>query len=93
MEKRALVVTTEYKGVFFGYGEPKLGNTEIELEKARMVIFWSAETKGVLGLAAIGVQPGSRVTPAVSKLMLNRVTAVMVCSPEATKQWEKGLWH
>ena len=91
MAKQALVVTTEYKGVFFGYGEAQEGKT-IELDNARMCVYWNEATKGVVGLAAIGPQVGCRITPAAPKIMLEGVTAKMTCSEVAVKQWEKELW-
>jgi len=48
-----LVVTTAHKGVFFGYGIPTDQPT-IRIEQARMCVYWSADVKSVLGLAASG---------------------------------------
>jgi len=92
MAKQALMVTTEHKGVFFGYGEAQESKT-IELDNARMCVYWNEATKGVVGLAAIGPQLGCRITPAAPKIYLNGVTAIMVCSEIATKQWEKEPWQ
>lgn len=92
MAKQALVVTTEHRGVFFGYGELTEGKTA-ELDNARMCVFWSESTKGVVGLAAQGPQVGSRITPAAPHIVLEGVTAKMQCSEQAIKQWEKDLWQ
>jgi hypothetical protein len=38
---RPVIVTTEYRGVFFGYATDTSGDT-IALERARNVIYWPA---------------------------------------------------
>lgn len=92
-EKRYVVITTDKdrRGVFFGELSSE-NKGVVELKSARMAIYWSSDTKGVLGLASIGPQKGSRISPAVPKIKLNGVTAIMDCSSEAIKQWEKQLW-
>ena len=51
-----VIVTTEHRGVFFGWAQPKeLSIKEkIFLVRLRNVIYWSSETGGFLGLAANG---------------------------------------
>lgn len=90
--KKALVVTTQ-KGVFFGYGTVDPASKLITLENARMAIYWSAASKGVVGLAAGGPAQGSRISLAAPVLYLNDITAVMEASPEAIVAWEKGPWN
>jgi hypothetical protein len=90
-----VVVTTDKdrQGVFGGYlkdGSAETGT--VTLSDARMAVYWSQETRGVLGLASIGPQPGSRITPPVPLIELNGVTSVIECTQEATAQWELGLW-
>src|SRR5688572_20319081 len=55
-----LIVTTAHKGVFFGYGVNNGENT-IRIERARMCVYWSADVKGVVGLAATGPTKGCRI--------------------------------
>ena len=88
----ALVVTTAHKGVFFGYGQSTDKDT-IELKKCRMCVYWPADVRGVLGLAVTGPLKGSRITPAVSSIILREITSVMKASDEAIKNWEIGLWQ
>lgn len=90
-EPRALVVTTEHRGVFFGYGVPTDGAT-IRIERVRMVVYWSADVKGVVGLAATGPTMGCRVTESTDAITLRGVTSVMECSTLATKAWEAAPW-
>lgn len=94
--ERAVVITTAKRGVFFGYtketGEEIIARGHATIANARMCTYWSAETRGVLGLAAIGPQKGSRIGPRVPELTCESVTAVMVCSPAAKEAWEAAPW-
>lgn len=94
-EKIGVVVTTEHKGVFFGYttlAALKKANSILTLERARMCLYWSAETKGIMGLASNGPAPGSRVTPAVPSLKLNGITSISEVAPNAIQKWEDQPW-
>lgn len=93
MSKRIVVVTTDKdrQGVFCGELVSE-ENDVVELTNARMAVYWSKETRGVTGLASIGPQKGSRISPAVPKIKLNGVTSIMDCSAEAVKQWEAEPW-
>jgi len=90
-KKQALVVTTEKKGVFFGYGHAASSKT-IRLENARMCVYWSVDVKGVLGLASGGPTKNCRVTPAVPAITLQGVTAVMEATPQSAAAWEAQPW-
>lgn len=89
-----VVVTTnkDRRGVFFGTLQNKEKDI-VTLHDARMAVYWSEPTKGVLGLASIGPQAGSRITPPVPSVELDGVTAVMECTDVAVTQWEKGIWE
>ena len=93
MIKRAvpLVVTTQHRGVFFGYGQPTR-NATIRLERARMCVRWGCEMKGVVGLAAFGPNDRCRVGPAAPAINLRDVTSVMEVSTEAEEKWLKEPW-
>ena len=91
MDKKAIIVTTAHKGVFFGYGEISDSKT-IKLEKARMCIYWPQENHGIVGLAANGPVKGSRISPAAPSITLQDVTSVMEVSEKAQGNWEKELW-
>jgi hypothetical protein len=49
--ERAVMVTTQHRGVFFGYATDTTGEA-ISLKRARMAVYWVADLRGVLGLAA-----------------------------------------
>lgn len=83
---RPVLVTTEYRGVFFGYAEDTSGDT-IVLRNARNCIYWSAATGGFLGLASHGPATGSRIGATVSEVSLRKITAVCEVQPEAVDAW------
>ena len=87
-----LLVTTEHRGVFFGYGKPTT-DAEIVLVRARMCVYWSADMKGVMGLASIGPSKSCRIGPAVDRLHLRGVTSVAEVSKAAAKAWEGEPWN
>lgn len=90
-KQQPVIVTTSHRGVFFGYGEPSDAPT-IRIEKARMVFYWSADVKSVLGLAATGPTNGCKIGPAVPAITLRDVTSVVECSEASAKKFEDGAW-
>jgi len=93
-KKQHAVVTTEKRGVFFGeVVKHDMEKRLATLKEAQMCIYWSKETKGVLGLASKGPQKGSKVTPVIPQLEVNEVTAVMVATEGAIKAWRTGIWE
>ena len=93
---RAVVVCTSRRGVFYGYAAED-SQTIVErgcvtLTQPRICVFWSSATRGILGLAAIGPQPGSRISPAPPEITVSEITAVIVCTDEARNQWEAAPW-
>lgn len=89
-KERAVIVTTSYRGIFFGYATNTSGDT-IKLRAARNCIYWPAGQRGFVGLASTGPIQGARVGPAAD-MELRGVTAVLECTPEAVAAWERGLW-
>lgn len=87
---RAVLVTTEYRGVFFGYANKTDGDT-IKLKDARCCIYWSSDVKGFLGLAKNGPSDKCRVGPPVD-IELRKVTSVSKVSDEAAEKWELAPW-
>jgi hypothetical protein len=90
-----VIVTTAHKGVFFGYvprGETRSDAQTIRLERARMCVYWSADVRGVMGLAATGPVNGCKIGPAVPAITLRGVTSVMEVSEDAAAKWESAPW-
>ena len=89
-KERAVMVTTAHRGVFFGYATETSGET-IKLKRARNCIYWSADCKGFLGLAATGPTSKCRIGPAAD-IELRNVTSVVEVTHEAVKAWEAAPW-
>ena len=89
-DERPVLVTTQHRGVFFGYATDTDGST-IKLRSARCCVYWTAENKGFLGLASAGPQKGAKVGPAAD-LEVRDVTSVAECTPAAVAAWEAAPW-
>ena len=87
----AVVVTTTYRGVFFGYTKDPMADP-ISLRAARNCVSWPAEQMGFVGLANPGPVRGCRVGPSADMPKLPGVTCVLLCSPEAVAKWEAAPW-
>jgi hypothetical protein len=90
-DQKPLVVTTD-RGVFFGYGYSSLDAEHIRLENARMVVYWSADCRSVVGLAANGPTKGCRIGPAAPAIVVRNVTAIIECSDSAAEEFEGAPW-
>lgn len=86
--KNPVLVTTKYRGVFFGYlkNDKKLP-TEITLTGARLCIYWQ-DTGGFMGLASSGPNKNCRIGARIDEITVYDITSVSVVSAEAEKAWE-----
>ena len=86
---KAVLVTTEFRGVFFGYvkNDKKLPS-EITLSDAKNCIYWSSDCGGFLGLAANGPSQNCKIGTKVDEVTLWKVTSVTPVSEGAVKKWE-----
>jgi hypothetical protein len=89
-KSRPVVVTTAHRGVFFGYAS-KIDGETIDLQRARLCVYWTADLRGFMGLAAMGPGTGCKVGPAAD-ITLRAITSVTSCTPEAEKKWNEGPW-
>ena len=89
--ERAVLVTTQHRGVFFGYTDNTDGD-HIWLKRARNCLSWSSDVKGFMGLAANGPSRNCRIGPAVEKLQLRDITSVSEVTAEAVTKWEAAPW-
>lgn len=94
MNTKAVLVTTKYRGVFFGYvdGEANAPG-KLDLKDARNCVYWSSDCKGFLGLAATGPTPGCRIGPKVATITLYGVTSITPVAEQAVEQWEAAPWN
>jgi hypothetical protein len=86
-QKRPVLVTTEFRGVFFGYAADTSGDN-ITLTNARNCIYWPSTNGGFGGLASEGPAKGSRIGAVVEKIDLRKVTSVSEVSADAAAKWE-----
>lgn len=88
---KAVLVTTEFRGVFFGYikNDKKLPS-EVTLTGVRNCIYWSADCGGFMGLAAKGPTKDCRIGDRVDEVTLYKITSVTPVSADAEKAWEKA---
>lgn len=89
---RPVIITTEFRGVFFGYADDTSGDTVI-LKNARNCIYWSAATGGFMGLASKGPGKGSRIGERVAQIELRKVTSVSEMTKAAVAAWERETTH
>lgn len=85
---RPVIVTTEHRGVFYGYASETDGGT-ITLDRSRLCIYWSADVRGFMGLAANGPTAGCKIGPP-AKITLRNITAVLEVTPEAEEKWNSA---
>ena len=90
-KKQPLLVTTEHRGVFFGYGIPTT-NKVIRLEWVQMCVYWSSDIHGIVGLASAGPSSDCKIGPAAGAITLQGVTSIMEVSPEAEAKWKAQPW-
>ena len=87
-DKNAVLVTTEFRGVFFGYVKDDISlPDEITLTNARNCIYWSVDCGGFLGLASDGPTSGCKIGSLVSELRLFKITSVTPVSDGAANKW------
>ena len=79
------LVTTDFRGVFFGYASDVSGD-RIALKNARACIYWPSTVGGFMGLAADGPAKGSRIG-ATADIELRTITTVSPVSEDAAKRW------
>ena len=85
----AVLVTTEYKGVFFGYiPQADFTANETIMSQARNCIYWSSNTKGFLGLTADGPNDECRIGAMAGGDIVNKkITSITKVSEKAEAVW------
>lgn len=91
-EQQAVVVTTEHRGVFFGFLAGDRSGKTLSITDAQMCVYWSEDVQGVLGLASHGPDSRCKVSRPVTRITLQGVTAVMDAAPGAVTAWQDRPW-
>lgn len=92
--KRAVVVTTEHRGVFFGYLNGDGPDAKVvTITDAQMCVYWSADVHGVVGLAVTGPNKNCKVTQAAPSITLQGVTSIMDATDDAAAAWKARPWR
>ncbi len=90
MKERAVLVTTQHRGVFFGYATKTDGPT-IKLRNGRLCVSWSSDLRGFMGLASAGPSANCKIGPAAD-IELRDITSVTEVTEQAVAKWEKAPW-
>lgn len=89
-KERPVIVTTAHRGVFFGYATDTTGE-QITLKRARNCVYWSADCKGFMGLAADGPTNECRIGKQAD-ITLREITSVLEVTDKAATAWETAPW-
>jgi hypothetical protein len=86
---KPVIVTTEFRGVFYGeIKEDSKAPAEITLTNVRNCIYWSSDVGGFLGLASNGPTRDCRIGKKVKEITLYKVTSITPVDEDAVKKWE-----
>lgn len=84
-----VLITTQYRGVFFGYLPDTLPSS-CTLANARNCLYWSTDMAGFLGLATRGPTAACNTGPVCEKLvLLYNITSIAKVTPDAERAWKQ----
>lgn len=87
--RKPVVVTTQHRGVFFGFIDPAFENERtLDITEVRNCISWSASIGGFMGLAAVGPNRDCKIGKQAPRVVLHDITSVLDCTEEAVKAWQ-----
>lgn len=93
MDKLPVLVTTEHKGVFFGYLNSEMLKEKVQLTGARNCTYWDAELRGVFGLASHGPGAKCKIGHLIEEITLFDITSISKCTSVAVEAWDKAPWN
>lgn len=83
-----VLITTNNRGVYYGYLAENNAPDMVRLEKARVCVQWDAGHEGFLVMAVRGPKGVADVSPAVGSMEVYGVATIATCSPEAAEEWD-----
>ena len=99
MTTKPVIVTTEFRGVFFGYVPAELyeqikARDEASLPKltitgAKNCLYWHSSIGGFLGLASVGPNDQCKIGKRVNEVTLYKITSVTPVEDVAVTAWER----
>lgn len=84
-----ILITTQHRGVFFAQVEPSTDLTAkmlTNLKNCRMAIYWNTK-HGVMELADVGPNSGSKIGAPADVDVIHDVTAVFSVTDKAAEKW------
>ena len=90
MVGKKVLITTEFRGVFFGELSEDNAPGNVVLKNARNCIYWSSDVGGFLGLASVGPSKECRIGKKVDEVRLFKVTSISPVSDEAVEKWQSA---
>jgi len=95
-KNKYVIITTDKRNVFAGElvsAERTSPTTHsVTLKNARMILSWSRDTHGILGLATNGATPGCRISPAAPTVVAEGVHGMIEVTDVARKSIEEEPW-
>lgn len=86
---KAVLITTQHRGVFFGFLPNDTDITQrtlTNIKGARMAIYWGTD-RGVMQLAESGPTKDSRIGAPATIEVLHDITGIFSVTDEAAKKW------
>ena len=91
--KQPVIVTTEHRGVFFGYINPDtIHHDVVALAGARLCVYWSRDMQGFMGLASKGPSKDCKIGPATDIPSLRSITGIFAVTKKAEEKWTSATW-
>lgn len=84
-----ILITTQHRGVFFAQVEDSADLTPkilTNLKNCRMAIYWNTK-KGIMELAEVGPNSGSKIGASADVYVLHDVTGVFSVTDKAAEKW------
>ncbi len=89
VERKPVLVTTQHRGVFFGFIDPATeSDKSLTLTDCRCCISWAASIGGFLGLVSVGPNRDCKIGKQAPRVVLHDITSVSDCTEEAVKAWQ-----